>query len=145
MIAAPNNAILLSEPTIVRMLRAAASKRQIRSSAGTGRTNLENEILDTAGNYEQASAKGDYEIRPDIGMISDNITLDKLLSDIDQQIEILTAMAQDNLILNEQLRLLNESRDFLIAQELEISRMTELIDEDQLDEMLSIVEKPSDD
>ncbi|MAM79823.1 MAG: hypothetical protein CMP89_03625 [Gammaproteobacteria bacterium] len=106
---------------------------------------LKNEILDTTGNYEQASAKGDYEIRPDIGMISDNITLDKLLSDIDQQIEILTAMAQDNLILNEQLRLLNESRDFLIAQELEISRMAELIDEDRLDEMLSIVEKPSDD
>ena len=145
MIAALNNAILLSEPTIVSMLRAAASKRQVRSGAGTGRTNLENEILDTAGNYEQASAKGDYEIRPDIGMISDNITLDKLLSDIDQQIEILTAMAQDNLILNEQLRLLNESRDFLIAQELEISRMAELIDEDRLDEMLSIVEKPSDD
>ena len=145
MIAALNNAILLSEPTIVSMLSAAASKRQVRSGAGTGRTNLENEILDTAGNYEQASAKGDYEIRPDIGMISDNITLDKLLSDIDQQIEILTAMAQDNLILNEQLRLLNESRDFLIAQELEISRMAELIDEDRLDEMLSIVEKPSDD
>ena len=144
MIAALNNAILLSEPTIVRMLRASASKRQVRSSAGTGKTNLENEILDTAGNYEQASAKGDYEIRPDIGMISDNITLDKLLSDIDQQIEILTAMAQDNLILNEQLRLLNESRDFLIAQELEISRMAELIDEDQLGELLSIVERPSD-
>tara|TARA_B100002051_G_scaffold270126_1_gene302515 strand:- start:643 stop:1080 length:438 start_codon:yes stop_codon:yes gene_type:complete len=144
-IAALNNAILLSEPTIVRMLKAAASKRQVRSSAGTGRTNLENEILDTAGNYEQASTKGDYEIRPDIGMISDNITLDKLLSDIDQQIEILTAMAQDNLILNEQLRLLNESRDFLIAQDLEISRMAQLIDEDRLDEMLSIVEKPSDD
>ena len=140
-----DNAILLPEPAIICMLRAAASRRQITSSAGTGRTNLENEILDTAGNYEQASAKGDYEVRPDIGMISDNITLDKLLSDIDQQIEILTAMAQDNLILNEQLRLLNESRDFLIAQELEISRMTELIDEDRLDEMLSIVEKPSDD
>ena len=78
---------------------------------------LKNEILDTTGNYEQASAKGDYEIRPDIGMISDNITLDKLLSDIDQQIEILTAMAQDNLILKHNLPLVNEHRDSQIPQE----------------------------
>ena len=106
---------------------------------------LKDEILDTAGNYEQASAKGDYEIRPDIGMISDNITLDKLLSDIDQQIELLMAIAQDNLILNEQLRLLNESREFLITQELEISRMAALIDDDSLGELLSLVERQPDD
>ena len=74
-------------------------------------------------------------------MISNNITLDKLLSDIDQQIEVLTAIAQDNLILNEQLRLLNESRELLLTQELEISRLAELIDEDSIGEQLSIVER----
>tara|TARA_B100000405_G_C16371893_1_gene295826 strand:+ start:280 stop:516 length:237 start_codon:yes stop_codon:yes gene_type:complete len=78
-------------------------------------------------------------------MISDNITLDKLLSDIDQQIELLMAIAQDNLILNEQLRLLNESREFLITQELEISRMAALIDDDSLGELLSLVERQPDD
>jgi hypothetical protein len=36
-----NNAILLPEPAIICILRAAASRRQITSSAGTGRTNLE--------------------------------------------------------------------------------------------------------
>tara|TARA_Y100001934_G_C12239509_1_gene719594 strand:- start:363 stop:767 length:405 start_codon:yes stop_codon:yes gene_type:complete len=74
-------------------------------------------------------------------MISNNITLDKLLSDIDQQIEVLTAIAQNNLILNEQLRLLNESRELLLTQELEISRLAELIDEDSIGEQLSIVDR----
>ena len=74
-------------------------------------------------------------------MISDDITLDKLINDIDQQIEVLTAIAKDNLILNEQLRLLNESSDVLRAQELEISRLAELIDERLLDERLSIIDR----
>ena len=74
-------------------------------------------------------------------MISDDITLDKLISDIDQQIEVLTAIAKDNLILNEQLRLLNESSDVLRAQELEISRLAELIDDQLLDERLSIIDR----
>ena len=74
-------------------------------------------------------------------MISEDITLDKLINDIDQQIEVLTAIAQDNLILNEQLRLLNESSDVLRAQELEISRLAELIDDQLLDERLSIIDR----
>ena len=74
-------------------------------------------------------------------MISDDITLDKLINDIDQQIEVLTAIAKDNLILNEQLRLLNESRDVLRAQELEISRLAGLIDDQLLDERLSIIDR----
>ena len=74
-------------------------------------------------------------------MISDDITLDKLINDIDQQIEVLTAIAKDNLILNEQLRLLNESSDVLRAQELEISRLAELIDDQLLDERLSIIDR----
>ena len=74
-------------------------------------------------------------------MISDDITLDKLINDIDQQIEVLTAIAKDNLILNEQLRLLNESSDVLRAQELEISRLAKLIDDQLLDERLSIIDR----
>ncbi len=77
-------------------------------------------------------------------MITQNITLDKLISDIDQQIEVLTAIAKDNLILNEQLRLLNESRELLKAQELEIERLSELIEEDFLTERLSIIDQHTD-
>lgn len=67
-------------------------------------------------------------------MITENITFDKLLSDIDQQIEILNAIAADNPILNEQLRLLLESREMLIFQEMEMQRLEELIDPDELDD-----------
>ena len=56
-------------------------------------------------------------------MITDNITFDKLLSDIDLQIEVLNAIAADNPILNEQLRLLLESREMLVLQEMEMHRL----------------------
>ena len=65
-------------------------------------------------------------------MISDEISLDKLIDDIDQQIEILNAIAGDNAILVEQLRLLNESREMLLLQDLEMGRLMELIDPDDL-------------
>jgi hypothetical protein len=64
-------------------------------------------------------------------MISGDIDLDKLLDDIDQQLEILSAIAADNAILNEQLRLLQATREVLLDQELQISRLSELIDPDQ--------------
>ncbi|MFT5011688.1 MAG: hypothetical protein ACJAX5_003067 [Patiriisocius sp.] len=64
-------------------------------------------------------------------MISGDIDLDKLLDDIDQQLEILSAIAADNAILNEQLRLLQATREALLDQELQISRLSELIDPDQ--------------
>ena len=78
-------------------------------------------------------------------MITENITLDKLISDIDKQIEVLTAIAKDNLILNEQLRLMNESRELLKGQELEIGRLSELIDEDFFSENLSIIDQNTED
>jgi len=78
-------------------------------------------------------------------MISEDITLDKLINEIDQQIEVLTAIAQDNLILNEQLRLLSESKDILLIQELEIRRLSELIDDELLAERLSIIEREAED
>ncbi len=63
-------------------------------------------------------------------MISEEITLDKLIEDIDLQIEILGAIAADNRILNEQLRLLNEARDMLLYQEMEMNRLADMIDPD---------------
>ncbi len=78
-------------------------------------------------------------------MISDDITLDKLIHDIDQQIEVLNAIAADNPILSELLRLLNESRELLLSQELEMNRLSELIDPDLSDERLTIVDRPAED
>ena len=77
-------------------------------------------------------------------MITENITFDKLLSDIDQQIEILNAIAADNPILNEQLRLLHESREMLIFQEMEMQRLEELIDPDDLDDHALRIDQQAD-
>ncbi|MBT3833031.1 MAG: hypothetical protein HOB98_05950 [Gammaproteobacteria bacterium] len=78
-------------------------------------------------------------------MITDNITFDKLLSDIDLQIEVLNAIAADNPILNEQLRLLLESREMLVLQELEMHRLEELVDPDDISEHTNIIDQHSDD
>ena len=78
-------------------------------------------------------------------MISDDISFDKLLADIDQQIEILTAIAGDNAILTEQLRLLNESRDLLLFQDAELERLEELLDPDENQERFAIIDRIADD
>lgn len=65
-------------------------------------------------------------------MITQEIGLDKLLQDIDHQIEILQPIAQDSRILVEQLRLLYETRELLIYQELELQRLQELVNPDDL-------------
>ncbi len=65
-------------------------------------------------------------------MLSENISLDKLIDEIDQQIEILVAIAGDNAILTEQLRLLQESKELILWQELELGRLAELIDPDDM-------------
>ena len=75
-------------------------------------------------------------------MISEDITLDKLIADIDQQIEILVAIAADNPILLEQMRLLNESREKLLFQELEMVRLAEQIDPDESGDQLTIIDIP---
>jgi len=71
-------------------------------------------------------------------VIGDNIDIDKLLDDIDQQIEILGAIAGDNAILTEQLRLLHESREIIVSQGLEIERLAELIDPDDLEDLSTL-------
>lgn len=63
-------------------------------------------------------------------MMTGDIDLDKLLEDIEQQLEILSAIAADNAILNEQLRLLSAAKDALINQEFENAHLMELIDPD---------------
>ncbi len=77
-------------------------------------------------------------------MITDNITFDKLLSDIDLQIEVLNAIAADNPILNEQLRLLLESREMLVLQEMEMHRLEDLIGQDELGDHTAIIDQQAD-
>ena len=77
-------------------------------------------------------------------MITDNITFDKLLSDIDLQIEVLNAIAADNPILNEQLRLLLESHEMLVLQEMEMHRLEDLIDQDELGDHTAIIDQQAD-
>lgn len=77
-------------------------------------------------------------------MLSIEITLDKLIEDIDNQIEVLTAIAADNAILNEQLRILGESRELLLSQELEMNRLADLIDPDLDFDHTSIVDRLAD-
>ena len=77
-------------------------------------------------------------------MITDNITFDKILSDIDLQIEVLNAIAADNPILNEQLRLLHESREMLVLQEMEMHRLEDLIDQDELGDHTAIIDQQAD-
>ena len=77
-------------------------------------------------------------------MITDNITLDKLLFDIDLQIEVLNAIAADNAILNEQLRLLLESREMLVLQEMEMHRLEDLIDQNDLGDHATTIDQQAD-
>ena len=78
-------------------------------------------------------------------MITDNITFDKLMSDIDLQIEVLNAIAADNPILNEHLRLLLESREMMFFQEMEMQRLEGLIDQDELMEHTALIDQQTDD
>ena len=77
-------------------------------------------------------------------MISDEISLDTLIEELDQQIEIIAAIAGDNAILVEQLRLLNESRDMLLYQDLEMGRLAELIDPDDLADHATMIDRYAD-
>lgn len=74
-------------------------------------------------------------------MLSGDIDLDKLIDDVDQQIEVLSAIAADNAILNEQLRLLHAAREAILSQSLEITRLCELIDPDDEMELTTILER----
>ena len=77
-------------------------------------------------------------------MLSENITIDKLIYDIDQQIEILTAIANDNAILAEQLRLLLESREMILSQQLETERLADLIGPDNITDHATMIDRYQD-
>ena len=77
-------------------------------------------------------------------MISEDIYLDKLIADIDEQIEVLGAIAGDSAILLEQFRILQECRDALVNQSLNIERLSELIDEEKHPELTIILEANQD-
>ena len=73
-------------------------------------------------------------------MLSENINLDKLITDIEQQIDIISAIAANNAILNEQLRLLHESREMILNQQLEIERLAEILGSENLSDHLTIID-----
>ena len=73
-------------------------------------------------------------------MITDDIRIDKLLADMDQQIEILIAIAGDTAILTEQLRLLHECREAIIWQSQEIGRLAEQLSDELDPQGLTIVD-----
>ena len=77
-------------------------------------------------------------------MISEDIYLDKLIADIDEQIEVIGAIAGDSAILLEQFRILQECRDVLVNQSLNIERLSELIDEEKHPELAIILEANQD-
>lgn len=77
-------------------------------------------------------------------MISDDIALDKLIADIDEQIEVVGAIAGDSAILVEQFRILQECRDALVNQNLNIQRLSELIDEENHPDFTTILEANQD-
>ena len=77
-------------------------------------------------------------------MISEDIYLDKLIADIDEQIEVIGAIAGDSAILLEQFRILQECRDVLVNQSLNIERLSELIDEEKHPELTIILEAKQD-
>ena len=77
-------------------------------------------------------------------MISEDIYLDKLIADIDEQIEVIGAIAGDSAILLEQFRILQECRDALVNQSLNIERLSELIDEEKHPELTIILEANQD-
>ena len=77
-------------------------------------------------------------------MMSEDIALDKLIADIDEQIEVVGAIAGDSAILVEQFRILQECRDALVNQNLNIQRLSELIDEEDLPDFTTILEANQD-
>ena len=58
-------------------------------------------------------------------VITEDVSRDKLIADIDQQIQILSVIAQGNPILTEQLRLLHEAREAVLNQQPKKARLAD--------------------
>jgi len=59
-------------------------------------------------------------------MLSEDITTDQILTEINEQIELLEAMADRNVILAELLRVMREAKALIKSQTLQIQRLEEL-------------------
>ena len=72
-------------------------------------------------------------------MISEDITTDQILAEIDEKIELLEAMADRNVILAELLLVMQEAKALIKSQILQIQRLEDLIDFENLPELLSVL------
>jgi hypothetical protein len=71
-------------------------------------------------------------------MISEDITTDHILAEMDEKIELLEAMADKNVILAELLHITREAKALIKSQILQIQRLEDLVDFENLPE-LSII------
>lgn len=72
-------------------------------------------------------------------MISEDITTDQILTEIDEKIELLEAMADRNVILAELLQTMQEARALIKSQILQIQRLEELVDFENLPELSTVI------
>ena len=72
-------------------------------------------------------------------MISEDITTDQILAEIDEKIELLEAMADRNVILAELLQVMQEAKALIKSQILQIQRLEDLIDFENIPELLSVL------
>lgn len=73
-------------------------------------------------------------------MLSEDITTDQIMADIDQQLELLEMMADKNLILSDIKRVFLEARALITSQNLQLLRLEDLIDSESLSEIPTLIE-----
>ncbi len=78
-------------------------------------------------------------------MLSEDITTDQIVADIDQQLELLEMMADKNLILADIKRVFLEARALITSQNLQLQRLEDLIDFENLSEIPTIIDSVIDD
>ena len=78
-------------------------------------------------------------------MLSEDITTDQIIADIDQQLELLEMMADKNLILADVKRVFLETRALITSQNLQLQRLEDLIDFESLSEIPTIIDSVIDD
>lgn len=78
-------------------------------------------------------------------MLSEDITTDQIIADIDQQLDLLEMMADKNLILADIKRVFLETRALITSQNLQLQRLEGLIDFESLSEIPTIIDAVIDD
>jgi hypothetical protein len=77
--------------------------------------------------------------RCDKNMISEDITTDQILAEMDEKIELLEAMADKNVILAELLHIIREAKALIKSQILQIQRLEDLVDFENVPELSTIL------